>query len=153
MRWVILGRLALASVVLGLVGAGCGNDQIDSSLVSGESADLVVIVTAGAPKEQVEGVRLALEVGRSEGSIDRFEYADVDDARQIAGIVAEDQGGQIADVIPTLFTVWTKPGADLNAVAATLRSTQGVLDVTGEGIVPADIVTTTSAPAGASPGT
>ncbi len=162
------GRLVLATVVLALVVAGCGDDQIDSSLVSGESADLVVIVVAGAPKDQVDAIRLALELGKSEGSIDRYEYADVEDARQIAGIVAEDQGGQVATEIPTLFTVWTTPGADVGSLAGKLRSTAGVLDVTGEGLGPvtttastaapsvagpASSVTTTSAPAGVPPGT
>ncbi len=142
MRRLLLVALAALTLV---AASGCGDDLVDESEVSGRAADLVVFMAPSATQEQVDGVRVQLELDRAEGTVERFEYMDEDQAREIAGVVAQSEGGQVAADVQTLYLVWLADApADATNQAMSYDSMAGVSAVsTGD---PA-LMPTTSVPA------
>ena len=150
-------RLLLVALAAWLVVAsGCGDDLVDESEVSGRAADLVVYMSPGATKEQLDGVRVQLELDRAEGTVERFEYMDEAEARDIAGVMAESDGGQVPAAVQTLYLVWLSDApADATDQAMSYGSMAGVNGVSttdpalmpstsSPGTVPGDTAVTTT---------
>ena len=124
MRRLLLVVAAVLSVVL--VAAGCDDGTVDESDVSGRGADVVLFVDPGATREQLQAVTARLDGEREDGVVERYEYLDEEAAREVAGVAARNEGGQVPAALSTLYLVWSNDAEATAALADRLGALEGI---------------------------
>ena len=129
---IILGTALV--MLASLVPASCGDDTVDPADVTGAPADLVIYMSPDAPQEQIDKVKLELEVAKQGGELTSYDFFNASDTAKIIGAIAK--GGEIDPTkkIPSLFTVVLAKKGDAETKAATFRLLPGVESVTTDGI-------------------
>jgi len=123
-RRLLLVVAAVLSVVL--VAAGCDDGTVDESDVSGRGADVVLFVDPGATREQLQAVTARLDGEREDGVVERYEYLDEEAAREVAGVAARNEGGQVPAALSTLYLVWSNDAEATAALADRLGALEGI---------------------------
>ncbi len=154
-RSIVLGT-ALA-LLTSLVVVSCGDDLVNPADVTGTAADLVIYMSPDAPQEQIDKVKLELEVAKQGGELISYDFFNSADTAKIIGAIAK--GGEIDPTkkIPSLFTVVLAKKGDAEAKASTFRMFPGVESVTTDGVpkAPGDtpsVPDTSSVPIPTAPG-
>jgi len=150
--WPASAALAVTLALLGsLFLASCGDDTVDPKDVTGTGADLVIFMSAEAPQDQIDKVKLELEVAKQGGEVVSYDFFNSSDTAKIIGAIAD--GGEIDPTkkIPSLFTVVLAIKSDVESKATAFRLLAGVESVSTDGLPTAPSTDSTVPPTSSVP--
>ena len=83
-------------------------------------------ITEGLDPAQLQAVTARLDGEREDGVVERYEYLDEEAAREVAGVAARNEGGQVPAALSTLYLVWSNDAEATAALADRLGALEGI---------------------------